>query len=78
MIRNAAARKLRGIQPSDGFLQFLGGAEGDLLGRLDLNRLAGRRITSHTRGALADLKNAQAGKPDAIACTSSLKSPRSR
>src|SRR6185437_13102268 len=43
----------------DGFLQFLGGAEGDLLARLDLDRFAGRGIAAHARGALAHLQDAQ-------------------
>ena len=33
----------RSAANSDGFLEFLGGAEGNLLARLDLDRLAGRR-----------------------------------
>src|SRR5580700_3650522 len=41
------------------FLEFLGGPEGDLLARLDLDRLARRRIAAHASGALADLKNSE-------------------
>src|SRR6478752_6829464 len=43
----------------DRFLQFLGGAERDLLGRLDLDGFAGRGIAAHTRTALAHNQNAQ-------------------
>ena len=43
----------------DRFLQFLGGAEGNLLARLDLDRLAGRGIATHAGGALADLQDSQ-------------------
>src|SRR5437879_1398310 len=51
----------------DGFLQFLGGAERDLLARLDLDRLAGRRVAAHARGALAHLQDAEAANADAVA-----------
>src|SRR5437879_12665700 len=51
----------------DGFLQFLGGAERDLLARLDLDRLAGRRVAAHARGALAHLQDAEAADADAVA-----------
>src|SRR6202007_1316207 len=51
----------------DGFLEFLGGAEGDLLARLDLDGFAGRRVAAHARSALADLQNAQAREADTIA-----------
>jgi hypothetical protein len=37
------------------FLELFGCAEGDLLARLYLDRLAGGRIASHARGSLADL-----------------------
>src|SRR6185312_10205746 len=48
----------------DGFLQFLGGTEGDLLASLDLDLLAGRGIASHARGALADLQDAKSVETD--------------
>src|SRR6185503_11186505 len=48
-------------------LQFLGGAERDLLARLDLDRFAGRGIASHAGGALADLKDAESVETDANA-----------
>src|SRR5215475_5085726 len=51
---------------SDGFLEFLGGAESDFLARLDLDRLAGRRIAAHAGGALAHLQNAEAAHADAL------------
>src|SRR5690348_9848453 len=44
---------------SDRLFEFLGGAEGDLLARLDLDRLAGRGIASHARRALAHLEDAE-------------------
>ena len=51
---------------SDGFFEFLGGAEGDLLAGLDFDRLAGGRIPAHAGGALAHLQNTQADQADAI------------
>src|ERR1700749_991268 len=51
----------------DGFLQFLSGAEGDLLARLDLDRFAGRGIAAHARGALAHLQDAGTVETDALA-----------
>src|SRR5471030_337670 len=44
----------------DRFLQFLGGAERDLLGSLDLDGFAGGGIAAHARTALAHDENAQA------------------
>src|SRR6266849_1085226 len=49
------------------FLELLGGAEGDFLARLDLDRLAGRRVAAHAGGALAHLQNAEAADADAVA-----------
>src|SRR5471030_1722649 len=51
----------------DRFLEILGGAEGDLLARLDLDRLARGRIAAHARGALANLQNTKADETDTIA-----------
>src|SRR6185312_147584 len=51
----------------DRFLQFLGGSEGDLLARLDLDRLARRRVAAHAGGALTDLQNAESDHADALA-----------
>src|SRR5258708_28045503 len=50
----------------DRFLQFLGGAEGDLLARLDLDRLAGGRVAAHAGGALPHDENAESADPDAV------------
>src|SRR3546814_9818649 len=52
---------------SDGFLQHLAGAEGNLLGGLDLDRLAGLRVAAHAGGALADLQDAEVADADALA-----------
>jgi hypothetical protein len=49
----------------DRFLQFLGGAERDLLGRLDLDRFAGGGIAAHARTALAHHQDAQSVETDA-------------
>src|ERR1700735_1200910 len=54
-------------EQSDGFFEFLGSAEGHFFASLDLNRLAGCGITSHARGALAHLKDAEAANADALA-----------
>jgi hypothetical protein len=45
---------------SNGFFEFLGGAEGDLLAGLDFDRFAGGRVAAHAGGALAHLQNTQA------------------
>jgi hypothetical protein len=45
---------------SDRFLEILGSAERDLLTGLDLDGFAGRRVASHTGGAMPDLQDAQA------------------
>src|SRR5689334_907838 len=49
------------------FLQFLGGAEGDLLGGLDVDRFAGGGVAAHARGALANLEDAEPDDADALA-----------
>jgi hypothetical protein len=41
------------LSDSDRHLEFLTGAEGDFLARLDLERLAGHRIATHASGAFA-------------------------
>src|SRR5471032_1141777 len=51
----------------DRFLQFLGGAERNLLGSLDLDGFAGGGVAAHARTALAHDENAQAIEADA--CT---------
>src|SRR5262245_14352825 len=52
---------------SDRFLELLGGSEGNLLRRLDLDRLAGCRIAAHASGALAHHQNAEPADADAVA-----------
>src|ERR1051325_6393008 len=52
---------------SDGFLEVLRGAEGDLLARLDLDRFAGRRVAAHARRALPHLEDAEARDADFVA-----------
>jgi len=47
--------RFRSRDLSDRFLEFLGGAESDLLARLDLNGLSGGGIATHARGALPHL-----------------------
>src|SRR5260370_155882 len=42
-------------------------AEGDLLRRVDLDRLAGRRVAAHARRTIADLKDAEARDADLVA-----------
>ena len=51
----------------DGFLEFLGRAEGDLLAGLDVDRFAGGGIAAHAGGALADLQDAETDDADALA-----------
>src|SRR5580704_4596825 len=55
------------IRWSDRFLEFLGGAEGDLFAGLDLDGFAGGRIAAHARGAFADLQDAEPADADALA-----------
>src|SRR6185295_6177300 len=52
---------------SDRRLQLLGDAESDFLRGLDLDRLAGLGIDSHTGLALAHLEDAEGGQADAVA-----------
>src|SRR3977135_3012362 len=51
----------------DCFLEILGDAEGDLLRRLDLDRLAGRRVAAHACRTVAHLKDAEARDADLVA-----------
>src|SRR5689334_20921197 len=52
---------------SDRFLELLGGAEGNLLAGLDVDRLAGSGIAAHAGGALANLEDAEADDADPVA-----------
>src|SRR5262245_5171803 len=54
-------------EASDRFLEFLGGAEGHLLRRLDLDGFAGGGIATHTRRTPTDLQDAQAGHAHLVA-----------
>src|SRR6476659_7752776 len=51
----------------DGFLQLLRRTEGDLLARLDLDRLARCRIAAHAGGALPDLQDAETTDANPVA-----------
>src|SRR6478672_8932024 len=51
----------------DGFLQLLRRTEGDLLARLDLDRLARCRIAAHAGGAFPDLQDAEAADANPVA-----------
>src|SRR4051812_28598960 len=55
----------RGALPR--LFEFLGGAEGDLLAGLDLDRFAGRRIAPHAGCTLAHHQDAEAADADAVA-----------
>src|ERR1700682_731812 len=52
---------------SDGFLELLGGAEGNLLAGLDVDRFAGGGVAAHAGGALAHLEDAKTDDADALA-----------
>src|SRR5487761_2097158 len=60
---------------SDGFLELLGGAEGDLLAGLDVDRFTGGRVAAHAGGALAYLQDAEADDADALALLQMLGDP---
>src|SRR3990170_1650559 len=60
---------------SDGFLQLLGRAEGNLLAGLDLDGFAGGGVTAHAGGALAHLQDAEADDPNALALLQVLGDP---
>ena len=51
----------------DAFLDFLGGAESQLLRSLDLDLLAGCRIAAKTGRTLPDLENSKSGDADLVA-----------
>ena len=57
----------RSARELDGFLQFLAGAEGDLLAGLDLHRFPSLRIAAHPRFAPLHLKNAKPDDTDFVA-----------
>src|ERR1700738_5101489 len=52
---------------SDGFLQLLGCAEGNLLAGLDVDGFTGGRVAAHAGGALAHLQDAETDDADALA-----------
>src|SRR5436190_9922036 len=52
---------------SDRLFQFLGRTEGDLLARLDLNRLARCRVAPHARSAFAHYEDAKPADANAVA-----------
>src|SRR5450759_2870966 len=60
---------------SDGFLQFLGCAEGNLLAGLDVDRFAGGWVAAHAGGALAHLQDAETDDADALALLQVLGDP---
>src|SRR6266852_8787991 len=60
---------------SDGFLQLLGCAEGNLLAGLDVDRFAGGGVAAHAGGALAHLQDAEADDADALALLQVLGDP---
>src|ERR1700743_1872672 len=62
----------------DRFLQFLGGAEGNLLARLDLDGFARRRIAAHAGSALAHDEDTQTVQTDAGALLQVLGDRRDR
>src|ERR1700744_105455 len=60
---------------SDGFLEFLGGAEGDLLRSLDVDCFAGGGVAAHAGCTLADLQDAEADDADALTLLQVLGDP---
>src|SRR6267378_5953117 len=60
---------------SDGFLQLLGCAEGNLLAGLDVDRFAGGGVAAHAGGALAHLQDAETDDADALALLQMLGDP---
>ena len=64
---SAVTRPIPSPEALDGFLEILGDAEGDLLRRLDLDGLAGRRVAAHACRTIAHLKDAEARDADLVA-----------
>src|SRR6267378_3723156 len=60
---------------SDGFLQLLGCAEGNLLASLDVDRFAGGGVAAHAGGALAHLQDAETDDTDALTLLQMLGDP---
>src|SRR5213080_2806233 len=60
---------------SDGFLELLGCAEGNLLAGLDVDRLAGGGVAAHAGSALAHLQDAETDDADALALLQMLGDP---
>src|SRR5712675_3767947 len=60
---------------SDGFLQLLGRAEGNLLAGLDVDGFAGSGVAAHAGGALAHLQDAETDDTDAFALLQMLGDP---
>src|SRR5258705_2171923 len=78
--RNDAKSSLAKSSPgkgvlSDGFLELLGGAEGNLLAGLDVDRLAGGGVAAHAGSALAHLQDAKTDDANALALLQMLGDP---
>src|SRR4030088_2119936 len=73
--RNDAKVKVGKRVLSDGFLQLLGRAEGNLLAGLDVDRFAGGGVAAHAGGALAYLQDAETDDADALALLQVLGDP---
>src|SRR5258708_20227285 len=69
------SHKTENASLSDGFLQLLGCAEGNLLAGLDVDRLAGSGVAAHAGGALAHLQDAETDDADALALLQVLGDP---
>src|ERR1700712_4779294 len=63
----ALQSRIRRRVRSDGFLELLGRAEGNLLAGLDLDRFAGGGVAAHAGGALAHLEDAETDDTDTLA-----------
>src|SRR3984957_5576136 len=65
-----------GTQTLHSLFQFLRRPEGDLLAGLDLDRLTGRRVPTHSCRALPHLEDAQTGQTDFVALLEVLRGER--